>query len=88
MTDEMLSQIISDELNQHINLNRPEIIRGLHSVLANGSVINSELQNLLIAAIQISAQVSVQFTIRSLEKAGVVSLPPEGTPILRDLNEK
>lgn len=88
MTDEMLSKILSSDLNQYLGKNEHEIINALYSVLPDGKRIDPELEKLLVATVHISAQASLQAMVRSLEQAGIFDLPPEGTPILYPLNEE
>lgn len=87
MTNEILSGIVSDCINRQLENDEQEIVRALHSVLLNGKNIEPDLEKLLIATVNISAQVSVQLTIRFLEEAGLLSLPADGTPILQLLDE-
>lgn len=87
MTNEILSGIISDYMNRQLENDEEEIVKALHSVLPNGKNIEPDLEKLLIATVNISAQVSAQFTIRFLEQAGLLSLPADGTPILQLLDE-
>lgn len=87
MTNEILSAIVSDYMNRQLGSDEQEIVNALHSVLPNGKSIDPDLEKLLIATVNISAQVSAQFTIRFLEETGLLSLPADGTPILRRLDE-
>ncbi len=87
MTNEILSGIISDCMNRQLGNDEQEIVRALHSVLPNGKNIEPDLEKLLIATVNISAQVSIQFTIRFLEETGLLTLPADGTPILQLLDE-
>ena len=88
MTDEILSQMLSSELNREFERNEPEIIKVLLSALPDDKQIDPDLQNLLIASVRASVQLSIHLTIRLLEGAGVLGLSPDGEPILRVVPEK
>ena len=83
MTDEMLAQMLSDEVSQHMAVNREEILRALRSVCRQGETLDPKMERLLLTAIHISTQFSAQIITRNLEIAGVVILPPDGEPLIR-----
>ena len=80
MTNELFGDYIKTELQEIFSDNAEQIVKQLTEIAPNK--IDIETIKLVTCAMHISSQISVQYVLRVLENAGVISLPADGTPIL------
>ncbi len=77
MTSEMLGRIAAQDVQDAMEKNQEAIAKRLSMVCSDG-----EIAAAVVAGMQMSAELSVQIIIRALEEAGVIGLPPDGTPVI------
>ena len=87
MTDEMLSKLVSEQLDSVLERNHDVISRELSSCVDDGDYVDPVAARMVAKAIRLSSHISVQLIIKILEEVGVMHLPPDGTPILYPLDE-
>ena len=86
MTDDMLSCIISAQIRETLEDNKDVIAQALNECVDPGDCVDPVTVRMVMTAIRVSSQIAVQQTIRFLEEIQVLSLPPDGTPLLQDLS--
>lgn len=87
VTNEILSSLVSQEVQRALEDNQDYFVSEFASCLDAGEQVDPLTIRLVTKAIKMSTQLSVQLVIRTLETCGVLSLPPDGTPILHDLSD-
>lgn len=80
MTNELFSDYIKSELQEIYSDNTQMLLKQLIELAP--SKCDPETLKLVMYAMNISSQISVQYVLRALENAGVISLPADGAPIL------
>lgn len=82
MTDEMLSNLIQDQIEENFSNNMSAFAHSIASVLPQDYEIDPDLTKMLIQTAKFTSQFSVQFVFRILDEMGVLHLPPDDAPIL------
>lgn len=73
----MLGRIAAQDVQCAMEANQEAIAKRLATVCSDG-----EIAAAVVAGMMMSAELSVQIVIKALEDAGVIGLPPDGTPVI------
>lgn len=85
MRQEILSALIADEVSQVYAANLELIQSQVFSHLPRDTANPEAVAGIVVNAMQLSTQFSVNCVLRVLEQAGVISFPPDGQSVLEVL---
>lgn len=86
MTNKTLSRLLGAEIEQQLAENQDVFERFLHRALSDNCEIDPAMMGLLRETVRYTAQFSVQFVFRTLEKENIIDLLEEGAPVLYPLD--
>ena len=88
MTNEMLSKLVGNAVQKAFAENQEVISEKLVENIPEGVNIDTETSEMIVKAMILPSQMSVQLVIKMLESAGVIALPPDETPLMWLLDEE
>ena len=82
MTHEILSQLVTEEIDAAIMRNQDSIIQSFADCADADTLIDPVIVQIVFQSMRISAQRAITIMLRTLERSGVLKLQADGEPIL------
>lgn len=88
MTNEILSSVVAREVEKAFSHNEKTFIKSLTEGLTSNDYVDPVTARLVIKSMHLTAQMTVQLTIRILEAYDCIKSLPDGAPELRLIEEE